>query len=246
MATIIDIASECGTLVVTAQELCITLPGAVEVCVSVPDPTNFPDPIQLVKQLFAQLTAALTPLTPFFTVLDIVILLVKCVQAIPDGPTEIPPFKTLIDECIPELPKKLAAILSLIPPLSIPITILGFVDALILLLEAFIGFLNRVISTLARIVDAETRAAELGSGSLSLIVDCANENAELDMTAFNESFGPLNLIFGLIDLFIGLANIPGVEGIPQLSDVGVDPTAALDPIEDFLASIRVIRDAIPL
>lgn len=246
MAALIDVAQECGTLVVTPQEICITLPGAVDVCVNIPDPTNFPDPIELVKGLFTQLNAALTPLTPFFNLLDLVITLVKCVQAIPDGPTEFPPFKTLITECIPELPEKIAKILALIPPLALPITILGFIDALIVLLEGFIGFLNRVVSTIANIVDAQTRAAELGSFSLTNVADCADENAELEMTSFNESLGPLNLLFGLIDVFIGLAQIPGVSGLPQLSDVGIDPLAALDPINDFLDAIKVIRGLIPL
>lgn len=246
MATLIDVAQECGTLVVTPQEICITLPGAVDICVNVPDPTNFPDPIELVKQLFAQLNAALTPLTPFFNLLDLVITLVKCVEAIPDGPTELPPFKTLIADCIPVLPQKIAKVLALIPPLALPITILGFIDALILLLQGFVGFLNRVIGTISNIIDSQTRAAELGSFALTNIADCADENAELEMTSFNESLGPLNLLFGLIDTFLGLAMIPGVEEIPQLSDVGVDPSAALDPINAFLDAILIIRAAIPL
>lgn len=246
MATLIDIAQECGTLVVTPQELCITLPGAIEVCVQIPDPTNFPDPIDLVKQLFAQLTAALTPLTPLFNILDLVITLVTCVQAIPDGPTEFPPFKTLINDCIPVLPEKIAKILALIPPLALPLTILGFIDALIILLQGFVGFLNRTINTIANIIDAQTRAAELGSFALTGIADCADENAELEMTSFNESLGPLNLIFGLIDSFLGIAMIPGLTEIPKLSDVGVDPSAALDPINAFLDTIIIIRNAIPL
>ncbi len=245
MPDLIDIAQECGTLIITPQEICITLPGSVEVCAQIPD-VAFPDPIELVKQLFAQLNAALTPLTPVFNIIDLVILLVKCVQSIPDGPTEIPPFKTLIDECIPELPKKLAALLSLIPPLSLPITILGFIDAVILLMEGFILFLNRQISGVLRVVDAETRAAELGSGSLDLIVDCANENAEIEMNNFNEGLGPLDLIFGLIETFLSIAQIPGLTPLPRLTDVGVDPAAALEPVNDFLALIKNIRGLIPL
>ena len=243
MPLIPDLAQECGTLVVTPQDLCITLPGPVDICVQIPD-IGFPDSIEIVKQLFAQLNSALTPLTPVFAILDIVVTLVECVKSIPDGLTEIPPFKTLINECLPILPVKLAKLLALLPPVALAITILGFIDALIVLLEGFRNQLNRVINAIARIIDSQTRAAELGSASLDAVVDCANDNVEIELEQFNAGLAPLRQLIAIVGLFADLAGID-ISGA-TVSDAGVDPAAALEPLNETIRTIREIRSTIPL
>lgn len=241
MAGIAAEALRCAGLEVFPQELCIVMPGGGEICVQLPD-LGFPQPIELVKGLFAQLNSALTPLTPFFSLLDLVLTIVNCVKGIPQGPGELPPFKTLIG-CIPGLIEKAAKLLALIPPLSIPFTILGFIDATLTLLQGFVLQLTAMVEKLDQILEAETRATALGSSALSLIVDCANADVDAQMANLNEGLKPLSLIFGLINTFIALV---GLNPIPNLADLGVNPVDALEPLQTFIATLTAIRRAIPV
>ena len=82
----------------------ITLPGGVTI-----EQINLAQAIQ----------PALTPLVPFFDVIDAIVAVFNCVKAIPDtlGP---PPDPTALAVCIPELGEKVAKLLRLLPQLSLP------------------------------------------------------------------------------------------------------------------------------
>lgn len=243
MAGIPQAALACVGIEVFPQELCIPMPGGVDICVQFPD-LGFPQPLELVKQLMAQFNAALTPLAPLFNILDVALTIVNCVKGIPSGPTEIPPFKTLIG-CIPDLIKKAAKLAAIIPPLSIPFTILGILDATLVLLNGIVIFLQGLADEVNRIEAAVARATSINSHTLTLIVECARADLTAQMANFNESLKPLNLLLGLVNAFIGF--IPGVPQIPtSLSNLGVNPSEALDPIRSFIHDVTIIRHQIPV
>jgi hypothetical protein len=240
MAGLPPLNQECNEIIVLPQELCILMPGGAELCVQIPK--EFPQPDEIVKQLFAQLNSAMAPLAPLFNIIDLSLTIVDCVKGIPEGPTELPPFKTLL-ECIPNLIEKALKIAAMIPPLSIPFMILGFIDALLVLLEAIVLKLQTLVSELARIVEAETAAAELGSAQLNIIVDCARMNVDAEMQGLNAGFGPIASLLGVINLFLELI---GMDPMPSLSDIGQDPGAGLQPILNFIQAMRDVRALIPV
>ena len=73
---------------------------------------------------------ALAPLTPFFQILDAFLGIVKVVQAIPDalGP---PPNPTGIVSALADLAPKVAALAGLVPQLSVPLTVVSSLDAVV-------------------------------------------------------------------------------------------------------------------
>lgn len=245
MAGIPSGALTCVDITVFPQELCIIMPGGVEVCVQIPD-AGFPQPIEIVKQLLAQFNAALTPLSPLFNIIDMALTIVKCIKSIPDGPTELPPFKTLVN-CIPDLIKKASKVAAIIPPLSLPFTILGVIDAILVMLEGFVLFLQQLVAELEKIAQAAVRAEFLSglglSGSLSLIVTCSQADATAQMANFSEGLRPVNLLLGLINQFLPLV---GLSPIPAIGDIGVHPGNAIQPLADFVLELKRIRQMIPV
>jgi hypothetical protein len=233
-----DLSEVCIDLKVTSQELCVTFPGGSEICVQIP---GVPDPTDVSKQLLAQANAALAPLVPVFNIIDAILALFKCVKAIPDslGP---PPDPTKLAECIPDLAEKIDKLLKLIPQLSIPVLIGGFIDVLLFYLEGLRGQLKAIIAAQVRILAAATRAAELGNVQLRTVVDCGEASMDAYLQNLNEGMKPLNRLVGLLNLFLELAGLPK---IPDLANLGDDAEAALVPLDAIIDSLKTVRAGLP-
>ena len=76
-----DLREFCIDVDVVPGEVCITFPGGAELCATIPDLVP-PQPDKLIRALFAQVNAALQPLTPIFNIIDAVVAIFECVKAI--------------------------------------------------------------------------------------------------------------------------------------------------------------------
>src|SRR5690606_13640946 len=121
--------------------------------------------------LFAQLNSVLAPMTPFFNMLDVVKALVDCVQAIPD--CLVPPDPTPLAQCLPTLLEKLQKLLEMLPPVWVPKMVKAAIDVLITAMLGLRTDVATMIEEQAEIVDAATKAAEVGNVELQLALDCA-------------------------------------------------------------------------
>lgn len=235
-----DLTSICVELTVHPQSLSVTFPGGASIDAQLPE-VGVPDPMELSKQLLAQANAALAPLGPVFNLIDVALALFNAVKAIPDAISRLDPSK--ITEVLPDLTNKTARIAALVPQLSVPLMILGLIDALLVFLGGLAGQLRAIIDQQVRIQNAENRAAELGNAQLQAVVDCSKHHVSAQLQSLAESVAPVNRIIALINVFAQLA---GLGPLPDMSSLGTDAAAALRRLDETVTALQEIRAAIPV
>lgn len=223
-------------------DLCVQFPGGAQICAM--DILQAADPFQIIQSLLQAANTALAPLTPIFDIIDVVEAIVMCIQAIPQ--CLAPPNPEPLIKCIPVLVAALQKVLSLIPQLSVPIMILEIIKAIIVALEAFISRLEFLIIRNAKLIAAGTAAAAPGNVALKAAFDCATKNFAIDIANLNAALGPLNRLIGIVNLFAAL--IPGLPNplIPNLSNLGADAAAAIEPLNEVVQVLNDIANAIPV
>lgn len=238
------VVPECITIPSLPAPKDITFPGGATLGQVLAAGSQILDPRDMVTNLLGQANAAMTPLVPVFNVIDTVIALFNCVKAIPDslGP---PPDPTKLAECIPDLAKKLDEFLKLIPQLSLPLLTVGIIDCLIEFLKGIKQQLEAIIERLIEIANAVTRAAEFGDPQLQLVVECAEDNINIQLEAMQQSFGPINKLSAVPNIFLGILGLPEVPELGSLIESG-NAAAALQPLDDTVRLRTDIRNAVPV
>lgn len=235
-----ELSAFCIDLSTGPGMLCVRFPGGSTVCAQVGFDSG--DPGAILRSLFAELNSALSPLAPFFIVLDVIAAMVNCIKAIPDclGP---PPNPEKLIKCLPDLLKKLAALLELLPQLSIPVLVHDLIDVVIVGLMALRNELAAMITQAQRIAAAATRAADTGNIQLNLAVNCANGN--LSALFANKQIGmqPLNRLIGIINFLLGLAQLPT---IPSLDDIETLDDTVLVGLDKTIQILEAAKAAIPI
>ena len=140
-----DLNSFCFPIT-TASPLCVTFPGGAQFCAQTPNP---PTPLNLSISMLAQISVALAPLQPVFLIIDVIVAIVDCVKAV-EGCLGPPPNPTKLIACFPKLAASIAALLQLLPPLSVPLLIVG-------ILETVLAFLKGLRAELVATGDARDR-----------------------------------------------------------------------------------------
>lgn len=194
---------------------------------------------------FSQIGPAMAPLAPFFSLLDTVLAIYRCVSAIPDVITSLDPSELL--NCIPALAELIDKILKLIPQLSIPKMIIAILKNLAYLIRAIAADLEYLKSQLQRIADMIDRAANLQDVKMNGFLVCAQDSVEGSVLSTAEALKGIGRMILLINIFIGLF---GGEEIPCLGTLMSDHIAeGFDVIIDLLLGIadviQMIAEAIP-
>lgn len=229
-------------------ELAIDLPGGISLQAKL-EPGKFPSLSAIVNSVLEPLNAALTPLMPFFRLLELALAIVEFCKAVPDslGP---PPDPTVLVAALEKVLKSATKVAAMIPPLSIPIMIVGICRVIVAALLALIGELENVIEVQTKIDLARDRAAVLatdpalliGAAALEVGIDCAQADLDLQLEVSFKSLGPLNKFLDLLNAFMDLA------GLPQLLKVEASGDAAgmLQPLRDGVLAIEAICNALPV
>lgn len=230
----------CVPISIGPGQICVTFPGGVTLCAQQGIETG--DANQITRSLMGQINSALMPLMPFFNTLDVIKAIIDCIQAIPDCILQLSPEPIL--SCIPDLVKKLKKLLELIPQLSVPVLIATIIDAVIVALIGLRAELASLIAQQARILAAETRAAQLGNVALRTITDCATENMQAQLANYNESMKPLQRLVGVLNTLLAIAGLPELDVFPALGEeLSTDMFTVLDRIVDGL---EIARKALPV
>jgi len=226
----------CQTNAVSTR-LCITMPGGAEVCAQFPA-ARVPDPSELIAALFGNLSAALAPLAPIFSIIEVLIAIVDCLKAVQKAIASFPPRPDKLLSCFPKLARALGKVLSLLPPLTIPVMIGNFLDALLTFLAGIRNQLLAIIRKTLKILIASTSAASLPSLQLGVIVDCAQGDLDLYMANLNANAGPLARMLSFVNELLSLA---GMDPLPQvnLRSQAADAIAPLDETITVLQKIRL-------
>jgi hypothetical protein len=236
-----DFLSEFCIELFSFDQCCVTFPGGAQICAQFPTiPT---DNGEAVKQALAQVNSALAPLQPVFNIIDAIIAVFNCVQAIPDAITNLD--VTGLVECVPDMVEKVQRLLALIPQLSLPLLLVEVIDCMINALEALKAQLTHIAAEYQRIIAAGLAAAEPGNVALRTIVDCA----ELDLNAFlefaNAGLDPLNRLIGLVSAFLGILGIDALAPVAAVTDPALIE-ASLTPLTILIDSFKLVRDSIPI
>ena len=235
-----ELSQVCITLAESPGELCVEFPGGARVCATLG--FEIGDQGTISRSFLGALNSAMAPLQPIFNVLDVIKGIFDCLQAIPDclGP---PPDPTALINCLPDLKKKIDALLKLLPTFSVPIMVKALIQVVITSLQGLRADMAALIAQAGRLEFASIRAAELGNVQLSFAVDCENGNMERQLEYLNASLTPTSRLIGLINVFLGLADKDCIR-IP-LNPLGEISEAVLAPIDAAISFLEGVKAAIP-
>lgn len=189
---------------------------------------------------FSQIGPAMAPLAPLFNVLDTVLAVYRCVQAIPKCITELNPSELL--NCIPALAELIDKLLKLIPQLSIPKMIIAILKNMAYLLRAIAADLLYLLSQLQRIADMIDRAADLKDVKMNGFLVCAQDTVEGSVMSTAEALKGIGRIILLVNIFIGLFGGPEIPCFGQL--VSDNIAEGLQVIIDLLTTLADILEEI--
>lgn len=187
---------------------------------------------------FSQIGPAMTPLLPFFNILDVVVQLFNCLQAIPDAITKLDPSELL--QCIPALAELVDQLLKLIPQLSLPKMIKAILVNMALLLESVAADVRYLESQLQRCADMIDRASDLNDHVLNGFIVCAQADIRGTLSATAQALRGIGSIVLILNILLGLFGGPE---IPCFSDIFDNLDVGFDAIVDLLAGVAgVLRD----
>lgn len=222
--------------------LSVTLPGAATISLAT---FVAPNAQQYTEKLMAQLNAALTPLVPFFKMLDAMLAIKGFAEAVPGVVTN--PGKVVSK--LGELATKIGALAELLPQVSIPITIRSILTLLVAYVAALRSQVAALVTVKQRIAAAQAKVTVLvdagapdAAASLLVTTECAQLSLAAQMTAVSAGAAPFNRLIGVINLIGGLIGLPE---IPAFTDVGTDPELALAPIDALSKVLEDLRSSIP-
>lgn len=215
---------------------CIPLPGGVQLCAE-----SVPSALDGIAGLFGKVNTALAPLVPIFTIIEVLVSMKSCITAIPD--CLMPPSPKPIFKCIKDVVRNLDQLLQMIPQLSVPLLVIGIIDALIAFVTSYRNAIILLVNRQQDLIDSETRAAELNDARLLITLGCAKQNLELEFQNLNSSIGPVNQLVAIVN---ALLDIVGLPCIPALVIPVALTEEALLPLTDAIKLLIKLRKLIKI
>ena len=170
---------------------------------------KIPGPDELLASFNDPLAAAMAPVKRYLEMVEVMSSMYKCFTAIPDAVMQLSPDP--IFDCLKNLIKNLARVLSWIPPLSYVRMGLDVASYCIDVTDAIVVYFNAVDAKIDNFVSAYNEGVLFGDTELLRIVNCgaAAQKARLVMVFDLLKFvKPLN--DALVDMFIRLLPNPDV------------------------------------
>ena len=222
---------------------------ALPICIEIPE---IPDPFNITLpggvsiehiNLMEVIQPALTPLVPFFNIIDTIVAIFNCVKAIPDtlGP---PPDPTALAARLPDLAEKVNQLLKLIPQLSLPLLIVGIIDLIIDTLNQARTELMHLQQQVQQILGVIDRATDLDDAGLSAIAQCAQANVAQEAANVGKSLAALGKLIGLVNLFLGMVGGPEIPDLSNLAGRPLDDV--VEPLDAIVDALKTARDAVPV
>lgn len=219
-------------------ELCLEIP-------EIPDPfaLTLPGGIEIEDvNLMKIIQPALTPLVPFFDLIDTIVAIFNCIKAIPDalGP---PPDPTVFAACVPDLAKQINKLLNMLPQVALPRLIRRCLTLAIETLRTVRAQLMHLQAQMLQILGTIDRAKKLKDAGLMAIAQCVQANVAQEAANVGKSLAALGKLLGLINLFMGLIGGPKVPDLSNLAGRPLDQT--IPPLDDLIKVLVAARTAVP-
>lgn len=218
--------------------LCVPIPGLNVCSVLMPGGLDIEAP-----NLLTLMQPALTPLAPAFSLMEVVVALKNCLEAVPDAIVELDPSALL--ECFPALAEKLGAVLKMLPQVSVPLMVVDLLGCIIAELERFRAVVVGLQLQLQRIAAVAERAAQLGDADLSLIAACGSDRVAAQLSDEMKGLIVVGRLLGMVTLFLSMAGVD--VAVPDLSSLaGVPLALVIEPLDALIGALRGVRDSIPV
>lgn len=214
----------------------ITLPGGVRL-----DVINLLRPGQTPGQA---IQPALAPLLPIFDIVSAVTSMFDLMKSITEAIGD--PSK------LAELPDKIAAVaslvanlLSLLPQVALPQTIIDIIDIVIDILEQALAQIEIIQLAAEAVTLVSARAAELGDPQLQQVADTSQDNLTREIDNLSTTLNSAGSLLGILSTFLSAIGVS--ETVPDLSSLsGVSVEEISEPIRVIIRVLRTIRGAIPV
>jgi hypothetical protein len=220
---------------------------AIEVCVHIPSAPplkrlTLPGTVLEDIDLLGKIQSALAPLMPIFQVIDAVVAVYQCVQAIQDAIKSLSVDKMV--SCIPELAEKVSKLLRLVPQLSIPLMVVDLLDICISVLGEARGRLTHLEAQMADAQRAIERGEALNDPKLLKIGHCAQENIGIEAANTLKGLTGLGNILGLVGVFLNMIGGPKIPSFSNPADQPIDE--AVSVLDELVDALQAVRRLIPI
>jgi len=185
---------------------------------------------------------ALAGLSPLFAILDAVVGVFEFAKAVPQA--LVPPDPTALVRALNELAQKVDKLLRLLPQISVPLMLLGLLDALIEELRRTREDLVQLQEQMTRIAETIDRADALDDFALQQIALCAQSNVEIEAA---NAMGRLEALGALIQIVNLLSGLVGGPTIPKIGSSAGQPIGVMiESLDVVIHTLGTARGAVPV
>jgi hypothetical protein len=214
--------------------------GIAELQAFVDNTNGLANECSMTINLMGQLSPFLASVTCLLRMMAIIAKIIDVLKVVTD-PLSLPEKMKDLLEAVAKAAGCFGIVLG---PLSIIQTIKQILQLIINLLSCLI----REIKSLLEVkVGLNFEAAE-GNPALLAALECAQNNADVSMEHLMASMEPLQPLLDMISLLADIAQLP-IE-LPDMSKItitaGVDPTQALQPLQDVVDTLQAVIDSLPV
>lgn len=220
----------------------ICLPGGVCLDYIWDSIGKIPSAADMAMDFYSQIGPAMAPLAPVFNILDTVLAIFRCVQAIPDAITQLNPSELI--KCVPGLAQAVDKLLDLIPQLSLPKMIIALLNNTALLLREIAGDLSFLENQAQRVLDGIDRAATLNDHTLNGLLVCAQGTLADTALSTGEALRGIGSIILLMNLLMGLFGGPEIPCLG--STIGDNLAGGLAAVIEVLTALAGVLSEIAL
>ena len=214
----------------------IRVPGGVSVGSS-PQQAPTSDCRVVINNLFPSLTITLGPLGFLFCILNVVMKLIDCVNAVPKCITQLSPSP--IQEALGGLALAIKCLAMLIPQISMLLMLYDILDTIIKVLACIITAVQSIADIQGEIAAAMSAASTAKDTDLMTQLTGAKSQSDIMMSQTLSVANPLAAVFALLNTFLALFG----QSIPEFTvpDAGAPVAEILAPLEAIKNTLGAIK-----
>lgn len=158
---------------------------------------KIPDPSEMICKAMTALQLALAPVRQWLEMLEAILAIKNCLESIPKAIMTLSPSP--IFDCLKQLVKIIARLLSYQPPLSYIKSLVDICRVMVLLLDEIINLLSAIDDRLSELAANLSYALSIGDTKLIEIVNCGSGDLKYMSVSFMEM---MKLIMMPVNLFV--------------------------------------------
>jgi hypothetical protein len=212
---------------------------------------DLPDISKYIMSLQDVAAVALAPLRRFLELIEVIVAVMNCFNAIPDS--LLPPSPGPIIDCIKALVEAFARLLAFIPPFSYLPTILDLADYAMLVIDEIVALFVLLDERITEYKSVLSNALELGDLELGAITDCASGETKVLTANLMEILKFITpLIKAIVQPISRLIPAPPIKKmLEQIADLpgtltgiqdGIEATTGPPVLSPLLQAMYVLRN----